>query len=90
MNNPLDFLISFYRQFDEGKIFLSSGLHAHKITTKGTPTNVWIGETNAGDIPVCGGDINMYGTTLTEDGFILYADIGSDSVELDWQASLEQ
>ena len=89
MNNPVAFLLEFLNKFDEGKIFLPYGSHVYKIHTKGNPCGVWFGEVNTGQIPVCQGGVNMYGFTLDDDGFILYAEVQSDTVELDWQAILE-
>jgi hypothetical protein len=85
MNNPVDFLLAFLQKFDEGNIFLPAGSHVHKIHTKGTPLTLLFGETNTGNIPVCQGNINMYGFTLESDGFLIYAEVKSDSVELQWQ-----
>lgn len=89
MNNPVDFLLEFLRKFDEGRIFLPFGTHVHKIHTKSQPFGLWFSEVNSGDVPVCQGSINMYGFTLTDDGFILYANVMSDTVELEWQAILD-
>jgi hypothetical protein len=33
--------------------------------------------------------VNLYGITLDDDGFVLYAEVSSDSVSVEWQASLE-
>lgn len=89
MHNPVDFLVQFLNRFDEGKIFLPYGIHVHKITTKSKPESVWFGEVNTTGIPVCQGSVNLYGFTLVDDGFILYADISSDTAELEWQAVME-
>lgn len=87
--SPFDFLLEFFNRFDEGKIFLSAGTHVHKIHTKSTPQSVWLSENNAGNLPVCQGNVNLYGVTVDEDGFELYAEVSSDTVELSWTAIME-
>lgn len=88
MQSPVDLFRECYNRFDEGQIFLSSGVHVHKITTRGKPLNVWISEVS-GDIPVCQGNVNFYGITLDEDGFIVYAEVNSDTVEIGWMVVFE-
>jgi hypothetical protein len=87
--NPIDFLITFFKTFDEGQAFLPSGTHAHKILTRGKPKQVWVSELSSEGVPVCGGNVNYYGVTLLDDGFVLYAEVASDSVNVEWQAVLE-
>jgi hypothetical protein len=87
--NPIDFLIDIFKRFDEGQAFLPSGTHAHKIFTRGKPKQVWLSERDVQGIQVCGGNVNLYGITLDDDGFVLYAEVSSDSVSVEWQASLE-
>lgn len=89
MNSPVSFLLEFLNKFDEGKIFLPVGSHVHKIHTKSRPVSLWFNESVPGHLPVCQGGINMYGFTLADDGFVLYADVKSDSVEIEWQAVIE-
>lgn len=86
--NPIDFLLQFFRTFDEGQAFLPTGTHVHKIATRGKPTQVWTSEVSDG-VPVCQGNVNFYGVTLLEDGFVLYAEINTDSTSIQWQAVLE-
>jgi hypothetical protein len=86
--NPIDFLIQFFKTFDEGQLFLPAGDYAVKIKTRGTPTQIWVTE-QGGDVPVCGGDVNRYGVTLDSDGFVLYATVVSDTAIVDWQAILD-
>lgn len=87
--SPIDFLISFFKKYDEGQAFLPSGTHAHKFLTRGKPKQVCISELCGKGVPVCGGNVNYYGVTLLDDGFILYAEISSDSANVEWQAVLE-
>lgn len=89
MQNPVNFLLEFFQKFEEGKLFLPAGSHAHKIGTKAAPIQVWFSEVNSGHLPVCNGNVNRYGVTMLDDGFVFYADIVSDTVEIAWQAVLQ-
>ncbi len=68
-----------------GEISLAYGEHQVTVATKGKPKNVLLGINNAAcDTPVCQGDINMVGYTLLPDGFVLYADIKSNTSVVTW------
>lgn len=89
MKNPLDFLLDFLNSYDKGQIFLPAGKHAYKILTKKRPISVSVSEVSNDNIPVCHGNVNMYGWTLDVDGFVFYADIASNTAEIEWQAILD-
>lgn len=89
--SPLDFLFAllpFLRRFDEGRIFLTAGVHAYKIPTRAMPVQVWVSEESTGNLPVCVGGYNQFGVELADDGFILHADIQSDTASVTWQADV--
>ncbi len=71
---------------DKGNLVLAAGHHEVKITTKHpNPCAVYISLKDI-DHQVCGGDINMAGTKLLSDGFVLYADIKSNECKVKWAA----
>lgn len=74
--------------FKRGNISLASGKHEIQIQTdpsEGSPTKVytWISEPTPG-VCVCLGDVNLAGTTSLPDGFVLYADIKSNTATVNW------
>ena len=70
---------------EAGEISLAYGHHEVTVTTKNKPKNVLLSTNNAVcDTPVCQGDINMVGYTLLPDGFVLYADIKSNTSVVSW------
>lgn len=65
----------------DGCITLNQGTHEVTIKTNSVPQEVFASIVAVGT-PVCGGGINMVGTQLLPDGFILYANIVSNSAEV--------
>jgi hypothetical protein len=66
---------------DEGSISLNQGHHEVAVSTSVVPSVVFLAVSPLGT-PVCVGDIDMVGYSLLPDGFILYADIKSNSAEV--------
>jgi hypothetical protein len=55
------------------------------VNTIGTPKDVMVSANiQVGDTPVCQGDINMVGCAIKADGFVLYADIKTNTAEICW------
>lgn len=86
--NPVDFLVMFLSTFENGRVFLSHGKYEYKFETKKPPILVWVAEKEAGNLPVCNGGVNTFGVRLLDDGFVLVADVASDTTEILWQAYL--
>jgi hypothetical protein len=82
-NSVKDFFV-IVNSFQEGSIFLNAGNHAIEIKTKHKPEEVWVSIRDAGFMQVCQGDLDKVGYTVSDGGFILYADVVSDSVIIDW------
>jgi hypothetical protein len=87
--NWLNFLVSFLSGYDEGRLWLPAGRYEIFIPTKFTPRQVWVSEAGDGNIPVCGGGVNLFGTILGDDGFTMVAEVQTDSVDLYWWAVLD-
>jgi hypothetical protein len=65
----------------EGCITLNQGHHEITVTTDECPERVFLSVLPI-STPVCVGDIDMVGYSLTPEGFILYADIKSAVAEV--------
>lgn len=83
---PLNTLEKFIDQFEGGSVLLGPGRFEWKVKTKIKPDIVSVTEIDSGNIPVCHGTINMFGTSIVDDGFILYADVKTSRAEINWQA----
>ena len=79
-------LLCILNSFQQGSIMLSAGNYSLEIHTKKPPVKVWLSLKDGGDMPVCNGDVDKFSYTLTNKGFILYTDVVSDTVELEWLA----
>ena len=74
--------------FVRGFISLANGRHEVQIQTdplNGKPYKVyiWVSEPTPG-VCVCLGDVNLVGSTIVPDGFVLYADIKSNVADVYW------
>lgn len=69
-----------------GHIVLANGQHEIFIQTKDpNPERVYLNcEEPDGGMSVCMGDVNLVGSSVTPDGFVLYADIKSDTCIVRW------
>jgi len=67
----------------DGQITLNQGRHEIVIETEVEPKEVFLSVSGNCD-PVCVGDINMIGYALIGSGFILYADITSNTAEISY------
>lgn len=67
---------------------LNRGQHTLSISTESQPAKVWVRFIDGGDIPVCQGDVDRVGVTIVPDGFILNANIQSDSKSIEWLAMM--
>lgn len=65
----------------DGSITLNQGNHEVAIKTECAPKNVFL-SVCAGGVPVCSGSIDMVGYNILPDGFILYANVQSNVVEV--------
>lgn len=71
--------------FEEGSMVLAYGTHEVTVNTGSEPKDVMVSANIlVGDTPVCQGDINMVGCAIKPDGFILYADIKTNTAEVCW------
>lgn len=71
--------------FTKGRMTLANGWHEVFIPTDCQPLKVMCCCTQR-ESPCCGGDICMYATCITQDGFILYADVKTNLCEIEWIA----
>ena len=74
---------------ESGSFVIAYGNNQVKIDTKDTPTKVWLRPATPNNcLPVCGGEVNMVGVEIVNNGFIIYADIKTDKCVVDWFAEL--
>lgn len=72
---------------ETGRMILGYGWHEVEVKTLLTPKEVSIStRINHCDTPVCHGDINMVGCRIKHGGFVLYADIDTNTAEIRWTA----
>ena len=71
-----------------GSLKLSNGQHEVEIVLRREPHQVWFTFEDEQQLPVCMGDVDKLGVTITPTGFILYADIESTSRVIKWCAHL--
>lgn len=69
-----------------GIIVLGYGSHEIRVRTGGKPDHVYISICKSRHHPVCHGGVTMVGTTIHENGFTLYANVQSDTCEIEWIA----
>lgn len=68
-----------------GEILLGFGLHEIKIVMDNRPCTVFLGiEDPTGGIGVCHGNVNKIGVKILDDGFVLYADIQTNTALVKW------
>jgi hypothetical protein len=65
----------------DGCITLNQGNHEITVATDSAPTAVFLSVSPIGT-PVCSGNIDMVGYSLLPTGFVLYANIMSNSAEV--------
>jgi hypothetical protein len=71
--------------FASGDILLGYGQHEIKIVTNGKPCKVTLSiEDPTGGIAVCHGNVNKIGVNILNNGFVLYADIQSNTALVKW------
>ncbi len=86
---PIQKIISVFTSYQEGQVIFPHGLVAWAVKTVKPPVQVWISEDAAIGQPVCQGARNFYSITLTEDGFTLDAQVGTESASVSWLANFE-
>lgn len=77
MSNP--------QSLTSGEIVLGYGLHELKITVENHPTNVALSIQDPCDgCPVCHGDVNKISVSIMDCGFVVYADIKTNTTCIQW------
>ena len=79
-------VLNIFDSFQQGSVVLQAGNHGVEVITRKTPVDIWVSLKNSGDMPVCNGDIDKISYRLTKDGFILYADVVSEVIQVEWYA----
>jgi len=70
---------------NSGEILLGFGLHEITISLNGKPCMVFLSVQDPADsMVVCHGGVNKIGFTILDDGFVLYADIQSNTSLVKW------
>ena len=75
--------------YEEGQVLLPTGQHEIEIFTRKDPVEVWIKSNGVGDLNVCQGDIDSFNAQPILGGFILYANVKSESLSLSWRAEFD-
>lgn len=71
--------------FEGGEIVLSHGHHTLTVPTRNQGRRIWLSiDEPSHSIPVCYGDINTIGANLTDGGFVICADIKTDTCVVQW------
>jgi len=70
-----------------GLVALTTGYEEIKIGTPGEPVEVYLSVSSL-DPQVCAAEVDMTGTRLLPDGFVLYANVKSSEVQIKWVAYL--
>ena len=76
-----------FRDFphEEGEIELTHGKQEIFVPTSQEPVRVWICYENEG-VQCCLGDIDVFSTSITPEGFVLIANVNSESAFVKWIA----
>lgn len=73
------------RHSSSGDIVLGFGQHEVVIKMDSTPCKVALSlKTPCNGTPVCHGDVNKIRVTILENGFVLYADIKTNTCCVEW------
>jgi hypothetical protein len=80
--NSFKNILDVLNMFEQGSVVLQNGNHVIEVKTRQAPLEVWLNVADDGNLAVCGGDINKTSTELLVDGFILYADVSTDTVHI--------
>lgn len=67
----------------EGSITLNQGHHEVTVDTEVAPVEVYL-SIDSGNSAVCNGDVDVAGYRLLPNGFVLYADIKSNSAVVNY------
>lgn len=73
------------KKASKGRLCLAHGRHEVKISLNHEPHEVFVA-LKSGNCQVCQGDVDLVGTKLLPDGFVLYADIKSAECSVKWTA----
>lgn len=74
-----------------GNIILGYGQHEIVIKTDNIPCKVSLNITQPCDsTPVCHGDINKIGVTILDIGFVLHADIKTNTCCIEWHCDTKE
>ncbi len=77
------------RHSASGDIVLGFGQHEINIDMDGKPCRVTLSlKEPCNSTPVCHGDVNKIGFTIRDDGFILYADIRTNTCCIEWHCDI--
>lgn len=77
------------RNSSNGDIVLGYGQHEISIKMDNTPCKVSLNlKTPCDSTVVCQGDINKIGVTISDNGFILYADIKTNTCCVEWACDI--
>jgi hypothetical protein len=72
----------------KGDFQVGFGTHEIEISTPRTPTQIWVGFGDTGNMQVCQSELDTVSVMPTLDGFIIHLEIRSSRRHVRWQADL--
>lgn len=87
--NNIHNLLNIIEGVEQGSVILQNDSHAIHVQTRRAPDEVWLQLANSESIPVCQGNLDKVSYTVVADGFILYADVASEVLSVNWLAILQ-
>ena len=76
--------IDFFSSFREGVITLPNGESEVLVMTDRDPKEVWLRVQETGNLAVCAAGVDKFGYEIIPGGFVIFADVQSENVILDW------
>lgn len=74
-----------HHKVTKGELLLGYGLHEIEIKVTGKPVTVYFSIKDPADsCCVCHGDVNKLGITIGKHGFVLHADIRTNTCLVEW------
>ncbi len=76
--------IEFFSSFQSGFTPLPVGKSEVEVFTNSMPTQVWLSKYDNGSLSVCHAQQSLFDYEITETGFVIYADVNTDGLILEW------
>jgi len=77
-------VFEFLASYREGILPLESGESEIEVLLGRTPKEVWVRKCNVEGMNVCGADHDWLDFEITNNGFIIFSDVKSESIVIEW------